>query len=407
MAVSRGKFEFALEQVKPGDWEKFEVLCSAFLADGFAGLRTMASPGGDRGRDAELYSYQNEPNYFFQYSVSKDWKSKILATVSRISEEFSSVKSLVFLSPRKIGASSDDIVNKFRHLGIAIDVRDMSWFLDRMNSSSARSAAADHFAAQIADPILESKGVLALSESIKRDEMRIALTFLELQAKDDEVEKGLTKKCFESLVRAALAGSSATQLVSREEVYSRVTQLLPQHTREQLKNFIDSALSRLQKQFVKHHANNDSFHIEHEEQQNLSNRIAELELLRGEFVSDINEIALIMCNDCSPGDLENIESLSIDIIERYFYELGEDFAQAVANDKLPSLREDVIERLCDELSPPGMLDTNYSWNDLLRGLIVSLMNDASPRTVRYLELLSSAYTLFAFLSATPDVQKVT
>ncbi|WP_414815513.1 hypothetical protein [Rhizobium sp. IY2] len=77
MSISSSRFELALEQLKPSDWERFESLCSAFLSTEFSGLRTMASPGGDRGRDAELYNFSDEPNVLFQYSVTENWKPKI------------------------------------------------------------------------------------------------------------------------------------------------------------------------------------------------------------------------------------------------------------------------------------------------------------------------------------------
>jgi hypothetical protein len=44
----------------------------------------MASPGGDRGRDAELYSIEGEPNTLFQYSVREDWEQKITETLARV-----------------------------------------------------------------------------------------------------------------------------------------------------------------------------------------------------------------------------------------------------------------------------------------------------------------------------------
>jgi hypothetical protein len=107
MSVSAGRFELALKELKPSDWERFERLSSAFLAPDFPGLRTMASPGGDRGRDAELYSMTGEPNTLFQFAVREDWKQKIKETLKRVKEEFPEASTVVFMSNQQIGAKAD------------------------------------------------------------------------------------------------------------------------------------------------------------------------------------------------------------------------------------------------------------------------------------------------------------
>lgn len=47
--INRQRFDFALRELGPGQWERFEHLASQFLAGDFD-IRTMASPSGDRGR---------------------------------------------------------------------------------------------------------------------------------------------------------------------------------------------------------------------------------------------------------------------------------------------------------------------------------------------------------------------
>ena len=92
MSNSRERFLLALRSLRSSDWEKFERLCSAFLAVEFPQVRTTASPGGDRGRDAELFTYSGSPNVLFQFSVARDWEAKIADTLKRIKVEFPSAR---------------------------------------------------------------------------------------------------------------------------------------------------------------------------------------------------------------------------------------------------------------------------------------------------------------------------
>src|SRR5215208_6038875 len=55
------RFQLALEHLQPTQWKRFEELASELLAAEFANLRTMASPEGDRGPDAELANPADDP----------------------------------------------------------------------------------------------------------------------------------------------------------------------------------------------------------------------------------------------------------------------------------------------------------------------------------------------------------
>ncbi len=115
MGISAARFEFALKELKSSDWERFERLSSVFLASDFPGLRTMASPGGDRGRDPELYSM--EPNTLFQFAVREDWEQKIKETLKRVNREFPSTSAVVFMTNQLIGAKADNVRKLAREQG--------------------------------------------------------------------------------------------------------------------------------------------------------------------------------------------------------------------------------------------------------------------------------------------------
>jgi hypothetical protein len=127
--VSRDRFELALEGLKSSDWERFERLCSEFLVIEYPQLRTMASPSGDGGRDAELCS--PIPRVVLQYSIRTDWETKIKQTIKRIKETKPQAAVLIYASNQRIGALADPI---------RAYTGDQGLFLDRVGLEGAESA---------------------------------------------------------------------------------------------------------------------------------------------------------------------------------------------------------------------------------------------------------------------------
>ncbi|WP_207144148.1 hypothetical protein, partial [Thiococcus pfennigii] len=124
-------FAFALEQARPSHWEPFEELGSRFLVSEFPELRTMASPSGDGGRDSELFSPTGNPVVAIQYSVSTDWRTKIRSTIKRITGQFPTVRVLLYVTSKKIGASGDQMKAETLQKGIILD---SAWKKTPLNS---------------------------------------------------------------------------------------------------------------------------------------------------------------------------------------------------------------------------------------------------------------------------------
>lgn len=229
MIVSR--LQLALDRLEPSDWERFEKLASAFLASDFDGLRTMASPSGDDGRDSELFSPVAEANVVLQYSVTKDWDRKIRKTVRRLQETLPHVVALIFVSNQAIGAAADSVKRMVRkNHGLSLDIRDRNWFLERVHGSRACERAAEELSHAIVDPYLASTGVGSYAPSeLSSPEAIAALTFLGLRWQDDVRDKGLTRLAFEALVRAVLVNTDSEHRLTRHAVREGVCRLLPGH----------------------------------------------------------------------------------------------------------------------------------------------------------------------------------
>jgi hypothetical protein len=404
--ISAARLELALDRLKSSDWERFERLCSVFLASEFPGLRTMASPGGDRGRDAELFTAEGNTNTLFQFAVRGDWDRKISETLGKLTIEFPTVTAVIFLSSQQIGAKGDQVRARFKQQGVSLDIRDRSWFVERVDTDDSRNNAAGELARVVVDPYLIDTGISFSARALEGSEARTALIFLELQAKDDDTSKGFTKACYESLVKAALQGTNVEHRRSRVAIQNFVSGLLPQHVQTQLKPFVDAALRRLERSTIKHYHAEDEFHLAFEESERTKDKVAELAILNASLMSDARDIIeLTVSND--EDLISRSATLVRSIMDSYFYKLGEEFAQSVVGGRDIPLHDDLLRSVTLEMSPPGLIAPSKSWADFLRSTVASLINSPSQRTLELFRVLSTAYTLFAFLSEVPDVQKAT
>ncbi len=145
-------------------------------------------------------------------------------------------------------------------------MRDQSWFVERVNLDANRVNAAAELARVIVDPFLETKKVIQRSgEALSRQEAKTALFFLEMQVSDEQRGKGLTRSVFESLIKGVLRGTGSEDRITRDQLFDRVSQLLPQHSAPSLKPYIESALGRLIKSAVRHWPTDDTFCLTHQE----------------------------------------------------------------------------------------------------------------------------------------------
>jgi hypothetical protein len=407
MEVSQSRFELALTELKPSDWEKFERLSSIFVAAEWPGVRTMAAPSGDGGRDSELFSADGATGVALQYSVEKTWRNKITRTLKRLRETFPETRVLVFLSNQLIGAQADGLRKTSSEQGVFIDVRDRSWFIERANSDTARQEAANSLARAVVDPLLEAKGLAPRSaKALDRHEAGTALTFLEMQWRDEAADRGLTKSSFDALVRAALHGTTSDNRLSRAAVHDRVSEFLPQHGEDQLAPFVDAALRRLTKSAVRHWPKVDEFNLSHQESERLKDVAASIQLLNRAFEADLREILALIPD--FPGERE-IEIIDIvrDVVESYFLKRGEEFAALLARDEDPAVDAGELKSLIITRAPKVPFVKTRHNVELLSAVVSSALLNPSDQTREYLRLLSDAYTLFAFLSETPDVQAAT
>lgn len=408
--MSSARLQLALEHLGATDWGRFERLCSAFLSTEFAELRTTASMSGDGGRDSELYAPLNDPSVVMQYSVAKDWAAKILATATRLRESFPGATVLVFVSSQVVGAAADAIKRRIREdFGLALDIRDRNWFVERATGDRAREAAAEELARVVVDPLLADRGLQPrVPAELDSAESIAALTYLGLQWRDDVRDKGLTKLAFEALVRSALKDSDTDAKVGREEIRRRVRSVLQHEDQVRVDAYVDAALKRLTKKAIRHYQREDEFCLAHDERQRVVEFKTQAALAATRLQECINAVVdvLLAGVDVPSAAREALADVVQRTVDAVLLRRSQAFALSVqtgAPSAPPAedLRAAAVAEMARVQFPnrPGI-----DWLSLLENGVreVVLSDEAAVR--EYLRTLADAYTLFAFLRLTPDVQ---
>ena len=403
----------ALDRLQPSDWAHFERLSSAFLATEFSALRTMANSSGDGGRDAELYSPTETPIVAIQYSVTEYWKVKINATVARIKQKHPDIKIIIYMTNQVVGALGDDLKKEVLKLGYSLDIRDKSWFLERSNSNSTREQAAQEIIDRIALPYLAGLSIIDKPVSpLSTHEARAALLYLGLQWQDDATDKGLTKLSFDALVRAALRNTSPDCRISRQAVFESVCTSLPIADHGMVKQFVDAALTRLAKRYIRHWPTEDEFCLTHEERLRIQSRLADEAIQQSSY----NEMIRLQCEVCLKESSIFTEQVSADlqlrvprVLERFLLRRGECFVASVLSDQLDRLGTeqltDIIVKDINSVRPPKALTPHCQ--KIVSTIIRTIFSKQDTCLQPYLRRLSVSYTLFSFLNQTPDVQAAT
>ena len=406
--MSRERLHLALERLQSHQWSLFEEFASQFLVGHYPNLRTVASSSGDRGRDAELFSPDGQPKILLQYSIAKDWRTKILDTAHRISKNFPQTQLLIYVTNQSVLSKADDLkTTVFTGFDLTLDIHDIAWFLDRLDDDGYRQAASERLAEIIVDPLLSSRGILERSApALTTTEYQAALTFLQLQWEDDTRAKGLTKLSFDALVRTVLRDTDSDNRVSRQELQNRIHGLLPHSDKGRVEQLVNSALSRLTKRYIRHWMNDDEFCLTYEESLRVRDRLATLELANLELDKDLlKSLSMFQHSEEERARLCDTARLAVN---KSLLQRAELFATAIVNDKIDRFGFEDFQGAIDESIAAEMKDLYPNQKEQARYEIFYAIREIflnPPLIVQaHLRAKSDAYTIFSFLGQTPDVQ---
>lgn len=408
--MRRERFELSLERIRSAQWEMFEHLCADFLAGEFAGLRTLAFAAGDDGRDGYLYSSEEEPGVYFQYSVREDWDRKIRESGLRLHDRVKGARELIYLTNQIVGPAEDKLKRELREkYGLRLDVRDRNWFLERRGTTPQREMAAEELAQAIVDPLLRSKELYHdKAQALSSDEARTACVHLAMQWADEDQSKNLTKTAFEALIRAVLS-QSPEEWRSLSEIVRGVLDMVPSGDSAQAANFADAAVRRLKNKRAVEVEGVDRYRLTRDERKRLIDRLARLqhddEALGQQLKSSV---AQVIRDSGYRGRVDHRRlALAVrQVVEGHLLAQGESFVSALARGHLADTEADDLKELSARV-----IRQDYQRPDPRLATIVSMtaeqvLTSPAPEVDRHLRAFADSYTLMAFLQETPDVQGV-
>jgi len=200
VSITAERLGVALDQVKPTDGALWEAFANSFLSSEFPQLRPV---GGihDAGRDAFLHEADGEPGVYIQHSAQETFETKIRNTLETLRANAFEPRQLIYCSPRDIIKKCDTIKRELRLKGVALDVRDRTYFVTFRNQSAGRVAASEELAKKLVDPILKGAAATAnIPHSLTENEEKIAIAYFQISISDRASDKSVSKLCHETLV---------------------------------------------------------------------------------------------------------------------------------------------------------------------------------------------------------------
>ncbi|MFC3848784.1 hypothetical protein ACFORJ_01180 [Corynebacterium hansenii] len=410
----RNKLQFSLENANPSEhWRAFEKLATAVLASEYPNLRSMASPDGDGGRDAEIYKYEHVSTEFIQVSLAKDFKAKLKQTVNRLEQTQPQMTHLIYVTNQEIGAKADQLKIDFRQKRkIHLDIRDRNWFIERESSSTIWDSAVDDFCRRVADPILSERRLIRRPQQLTKKDAQIAMLQLAFEERD-RTGKNLTKACFESLVFSALDGTNAENQMSKEEIIEEVKHWAPEGVNftvqsdelhdDFLESKVSQAIDRLTKKYqgkrrIVRHGQTQNYHIAHSEQERRNEAAAAVAIEQARLREHLKVKRLV--ERIPENNIETVIEFLVSTIGRVLLHMGEEFAASVLEGKLPDLKLEYLSAMENGTDIPNGL----SWEDV-RVCVAEVLSVEDPEIQNYFRRLANSYTFAAFLRRSTDVQK--
>jgi hypothetical protein len=408
------RLRFALEHLRQTDWEAFEDLCGTFLVTDFPDMRRLGGVG-DKGRDA-VFEVPQMNEVVVQMSIQMNWKAKIRETVDTLRQSDITFHTLIYATNQDIGPKADGLKSDLLSEGIALDIRDRRYFLDRIGVSSANRQAAKALSDRVVDPLLPSDE-LTRNSPLGDSELRAGLVYLELQIRDSSESRNLTRLSYDSLVLGALKDTDPEHQRSHEHIVNGVRRHLKSHDPDQVRASVEGSLKRLKsnrKIIVSGAAGSRTYALHHEQRAKQAERAIEIlgerQVVEAEFADLTRAVAEELDISFSDDDLTAVIDTLDNLLQSILATEGHSFAEAVRNGLGAVKRADLLRATQDAVARKykdlrRVLQSKEQLVELILETAERLFDRPSIASQQYLRELADAYTLFAFMNEAEDVQK--
>ena len=203
-----------------------------------------------------------------------------------------------------------------------------------------------------------------------------------------------------------MRNTNSDSRMSRDEIHNQIIALFPNHDSAHIRDLVSSALRKLTKRYIRHWTKEDEFCLTYEESIRVRERLAATEISNSTIDSEIRSILKPYARE--PEEVEQLGHLIRSAMDHYLLGCGEAFSNAVTNDSLDKFGikgfRSSVEHVI-ELEQTNW-DPQYKKKaiQIMLSVIADLFMEPSIEVQHHLRSKADAYTLFAFLGQTPDVQ---
>ena len=284
-------------------------------------------------------------------------------------------------------------------------------FLERCELDAARGAAADGLVHDIAAPIFADRNLVERkAPALSSTETRAACVYLALEWSDTTREKGLTKLCFEALVRSVLRNTAPDSRLGRNEIRHRVGKLVAATDPERSDILTDAALARLERRAIQRWPATDDFCLTRSERAREQEELTRIQLAETEL---LEAIAWELGRTYEAFDLvvPNTVLAEADCVrtavETVLLRQGESFAMAVSTgNPIQALEPDIESAVQAAMLATGVTVKRAAGRvtSVLEATTHVVLTEPAEPVQEFSRSFADAYTLFAFLRQTTDVQ---
>jgi hypothetical protein len=196
----------------------------------------------------------------------------------------------------------------------------------------------------------------------------------------------------------------------RSEIHDKAALLLPSHDREEIVDYVDRALERMERRVLRHYIAEDAWLLNYEERKKIAEAVATLAVLDEAFSAEVAEnlrfVADSLQVDIHLVDIEPVVARTRRVMERFLYERGEMFAESILRGQMMLFSGGELDECTthDLARTPDISSLRESTIQMVSLTIERTLVSHSENAQRYLRAVVDGYTLFAFLRETPNVQ---
>lgn len=407
--------EVALDRVEGFPFERFvNDLYPLIIGKSYVPIGGFKDGGADAFGGDPLHQRVGRPTYFYQASIRPDVKVKIRHTIKRLKEYDREVRSLTYLTSRKVQTLDQVEAELSDELDVSIRIHDAKYIISLLNQSKETQACYERHLAHLTD-FLRHVGQTTLISSSQFVKDPTVLVYLRQETDKRKGDTQLIESLTDTLILWALEGTDPDKnvLMSQKDILLKVEGTIPTATRE-IASKLDHRLKMMSsKDFpggrrVRYHRKDDAYVLPYETRRSIEESNANDEALTIRVREGLIARA-VLCSDeeltaKEQGEIGEISMRTMQIaFEKQGLLLSHFLAStegSTSDTEYPAI-VDAVRDAVFEYSVPAKNETRFT--EIAIRVARECMYSSTEDEREYLRRLSRTYTLLFTLKNEPQV----